>query len=170
MTVLDEWARKWGVDTLALLDLKLRMGVAASDATPAVAVDGRMGSESRQQALVRLEAANLGVWLTRNNVGALLDARGIPVRYGLANESPAQNEQVKSADLIGMQPVLIEQHHVGTIIARFTSVEMKAQDWQFNPKDKHEAAQLNWANFVTSKGGVAMFCTGPDNFRQQMQR
>jgi hypothetical protein len=131
--------------------------------SPPVVVDGKPGSESRQQSLVRIDAAESGVWLTRNNVGALLDARGIPVRYGLANESKAQNESVKSADLIGIRSVLIGPQHVGTVIGQFVSRECKHEGWTYKG-DKHEVAQLNWCNFVLSKGGDAAFCTGPGSF------
>ena len=92
---LDEWAQAWGVSAAALLDLRTRMGIAEAR----IEATGAAGSESRQQSLIRIDAADSGVWLTRNNVGALTDERGIPVRYGL-NESKEQNKAVKSADLI----------------------------------------------------------------------
>lgn len=161
---LERWARQWGVSRAALLDLRLQLGVA--DHAPPVELTGKPGSEARQQALVRLDAAANGVWLTRNNVGALLDERGVPVRYGLANESSTQNKAVKSADLIGIRPVLIGPQHVGTLIGQFVSRECKHEGWTYKG-DKHEAAQLAWANFVISKGGDAAFCTGPGSFNNQ---
>lgn len=88
------------------------------------------------------------------------------MRYGLANESKAQNEQVKSGDLIGIRPILIGPQHVGQLIGQFVSVEAKHQTWVYKG-DKHETAQLNWANFVISKGGFACFATGPGIFNQQ---
>jgi hypothetical protein len=161
--LIDEWARVWGIPLTALADLRARMGVAQM---PAIELDGKPGSEVRQQSLVRLDAASNGVWLTRNNVGALLDNRGVPVRYGLANESRTQNESIKSADLIGMRPTLIGPHHVGMVIAQFVSREVKHEGWTYKG-DKHEAAQLNWCNFVNSKGGDAAFCTGPGSFNNR---
>lgn len=163
--VLDQWARQWGVSADALLDLRNRMGIASD---PEVAVSGKAGSETRQQALIRLDAAQQGVWLTRNNVGALPDARGVPVRYGLANESKAQNSAVKSADLIGMRSILIGPHHVGSVIAQFVSREAKHEGWTFKG-DAHETAQLAWAEFVIAKGGDAAFCTGPGSFNYQQR-
>lgn len=160
---LDEWALKWGIPRVALLDLRLRMGAAMRVAEPAVSVTGATGSESRQQSLVRLDASQHGVWLTRNNVGALLDERGVPVRYGLANENATQNKSVKSADLVGIRPILIGPEHIGHIIGQFVSREIKHATWKWSG-DKHEQAQLNWANFVVSKGGDAAFCTGPGSF------
>lgn len=162
MATLDAWARKWGIPADALLDLRQQMGIGCQ---PAVNADGNQGSESRQQSLIRLAAAESGVWLTRNNVGALLDDRGVPVRYGLANESKEQNKHIKSADLIGIRPMLIGPHHVGQTIGQFVSVECKHAGWTYKG-DKHETAQLAWANFVTSKGGFACFATGPDIFHQ----
>lgn len=165
MTLLDEWAKTWGVSSAALLDLRQRIGIAASAATPAVVEDGKPGSEVRQQSLIRLAAVEAGVWLTRNNVGALIDERGVPVRYGLANESKAQNESVKSADLIGIRPILIGPQHVGQVIGQFASIECKHQTWVYKG-DKHEVAQLKWCNFVIGKGGFACFATGPEIFKQ----
>lgn len=92
-----------------------------------------------------------------------MDERGVPVRYGLANESKSQNQEIKSADLIGIKPTLIGPHHVGQVIGQFVSIECKHQTWQYKG-DKHEVAQLNWANFVNSKGGFACFATGPEVF------
>lgn len=157
---IDEWARAWRIPPDALFDLRFRMGIADTLASITGAADG---SESRQQSLVRLDAAQRGIWLTRNNVGALLDERGVPIRYGLANESKAQNQAVKSADLIGIRPILIGPQHVGTIIGQFVSREVKHAAWTYKG-DKHEIAQLAWANFVLSKGGDAAFATGPGSF------
>lgn len=165
MTVLDEWAIAWGVSPAALLDLRQRIGTVVSPDMPVVAVEGKPGSEVRQQSLIRLDAVKSGVWLTRNNVGALMDERGVPVRYGLANESKIQNEAIKSADLIGIRPVLIGPQHIGQVIGQFVSVECKHETWTYKG-DKHEAAQLKWLNHVIGKGGFACFATGPGIFNQ----
>jgi hypothetical protein len=160
--MLDEWARAWGVPAAAVFDLRMRM--MAVD-MPNFADTGLTGSESRQQQLVRLDAAKHGVWLTRNNVGALVDDRGVPVRYGLANESKQMNQKIKSGDLIGIRPVLIQQWHVGMVIGQFVSREVKHETWQYKG-DEHETAQLTWAHFVNAKGGDAAFCTGPGSFNR----
>jgi hypothetical protein len=164
--MLDQWASAWGIPAAAVLDLKQRMGIAARGVEPPVPIEGKPGSEVRQQSLIRIAAAQSGVWLTRNNVGALVDERGVPIRFGLANESKVQNEQVKSGDLIGINPVLITPQHVGTVIGQFASVECKHETWRYTAT-KHEVSQLNWANFVISKGGYACFATGPEIFNQQ---
>ena len=158
---LDDWAAKWNIPAAALYDLRTQMGVGTG--MPIVKEVGNPGSEARQQSLVRLDAAYNRIWLTRNNVGALLDKRGVPVRFGLANESEAQNDVVKSADLIGMRTILIGSEHLGRTIAQFVSREVKEEGWVYG-ETKHEKAQMNWCNFVLSKGGDAAFCTGPGSF------
>ena len=161
---LDEWAARWDVHPHALLDLRMGLGIAHRSVEPAIAQEGAPGSESRQQSLVRLEAPAKGVWLTRNNVGALMDDRGRLVRYGLWNESKQQNAVTKSSDLIGIKPILVGPQHVGRVIGQFVAREMKEERWTFNPRDKHEQAQLNFINFITAKGGDACFATGPGSF------
>lgn len=119
-----------------------------------------MTNESTIQALVRLEAAARGLALWRNNVGALPDPRGVPVRFGLANDSAAVNANVKSADLIGIRPVLITPDMVGRTIGQFLSREVKAPGWVYRGTAR-ELAQLRWIEIVTAHGGDAAFCTGP---------
>lgn len=97
--------------------------------------------------------------LFRNNVGALKDDRGVPVRYGLANESPAQNKLLKSADFIGGYRRLITQADVGTRILQFLSTEAKEYGWTYSGRGR-EPAQLNWANYINAMGGIAMFHNG----------
>ncbi len=111
------------------------------------------------QNTVRLEAAKKDVPLWRNNVGVLLNSRGRPVRFGLANDSPAMNKKIKSSDLIGIESVLITPAHVGSIIGRFVAREIKASDWTYTGTDR-EVAQLNYMNLVARYGGNACFATG----------
>ena len=151
-----QWAARHGVTMAALQELAGIFGMhGGHDLPPAV----KGTSEAAVQAAVRLEAARKGVRLFRNNVGALIDSRGVPVRYGLANESKQVNEVMKSADLIGWRPLLIEPRHVGTVVAQFVSREVKAVGWHYTGGDR-EPAQLAWAQLVTAGGGDAAFCTG----------
>lgn len=163
MTDLVAWAAQWGVPHAAVVDLRLRMGIEAAKGLPLPATEGTPGSESYQQSLVRLEAPHFGVWLTRNNVGALLDTTGRPVRYGLANESAQQNAVIKSSDLIGIRSVTITPQHVGHVIGQFVAREMKESTWNYKG-NKHEKAQRAFIDFINSKGGDAAFCTGPGSF------
>lgn len=117
-------------------------------------------NEATIQAHVRLAAAKAGWKLFRNNVGVLLDSRGVPVRYGLANDSKQLNALVKSGDLIGCRPVLITPDMVNTVIGQFVSIECKRENWKYNPNDPHQAAQMRWAELITANGGYAIFSKG----------
>ena len=154
--MLNEWAIRWGVPYAALDDLRVRLGVLAAEPAP---VPAAPHSEAWVQGQVRLEAPRLGMRLWRNNVGALKDERGVPVRYGLANESPAMNRVIKSADLIGIRPVVIGPEHVGHTIGRFVSIECKEEGWHFTGTS-HEEAQQAWAALIVSLGGEARFING----------
>lgn len=148
--MIDDWAKAWGVSPVAVADLRMRMLPRPGEATTAGA------SEAAVQAQVRLAAARAGVCLWRNNVGATLDAKGRMVRYGLANDSKALNTSVKSADLIGITPVLVTSAHLGTTVGVFTSVECKRGGWVYGGDDR-ERAQMRWAETVTALGGMARF-------------
>lgn len=158
MSVLHQWAIKWGVRVEALQDLQLQLGTltlpeAATSAGPAK-------SEAWAQSAVRMEAGQKGVKLWRNNVGALLDKAGRLVRYGLANDSEQLNAVIKSADLVGWRPLTVTPAHVGQRVAQFVSREIKEPGWQYTGTPR-EQAQLSWANLVNAAGGDARFCSGP---------
>jgi len=145
---LHDWARKWGLSVECLRDLQITLGTY----TPPLAPDapGVGKSEAWAQSALRIEASRKGVKLFRNNVGALADKTGRFVRYGLANDSAAQNATIKSGDLIGIRPDGI-----------FVSREMKSPGWQYTGTER-EVAQLNWINLINSCGGDAAFATGPE--------
>lgn len=161
---ITSWAKRHRISYDALMELHTML--AAHDTTPAPVNPDKLSSEARVQSLVRLEAAQHGVWLTRNNVGVLMDKNGRPVRYGLANESKAQNMVIKSGDLIGFRRRVIVSRDVGATIAQFVSRECKSEGWKFNPNDKHEAAQAQWRDFINLNGGDAAFASGPGSFIQ----
>lgn len=151
--ILTTWAARWGVPYAALAELYTLMGTHdAPGANPGM-------SEAGVQSRVRLAATKAGHMLWRNNVGALLDVRGVPVRYGLANDNKTINDRIKSGDLIGIHRLLIEPQHVGHVVGQFWSVECKEGSWTYRG-DKHEQAQLAWANLVIANGGRAQFTTG----------
>lgn len=151
---LEQWAIRWGVSHAALAELKAQLGVATDP-------DARHAGESEAavQNRVRLEASRKGLRLFRNNVGACTDDKGRHIRYGLANDSAKLNREVKSADLIGFRPVLIEQHHVGSVIGQFVSRECKPEGWSYAGTE-HETAQLRWAELCAAFGCDAAFTTG----------
>ena len=123
-------------------------------------------SESGVASRVRLDAANIGLNLWRNNVGVLLDQTGRPVRYGLANDSKKMNRNIKSSDLIGVRTILITPDMVGELVGVFTAVETKHPDWSFKASDQHSVAQKNFHDIVKNAGGYAGFATCVDDFRR----
>lgn len=153
VTLLHEWAAQWGIPPAALTDLRERMH--AGDEPPLISSASEAGVTSQ----VRLEASRKGCRLWRNNVGGMYDAMDRFIRYGLANESAAMNKVIKSADLIGIRPVLITSGHVGQTIGQFVSREIKAGGWRYTGTER-ETAQLAWATLITSLGGDATFATG----------
>lgn len=156
---LYTWAARWGVSLAALKDLERDLGLEGVGVMPA-----KSGiSEAAVQSVVRLEAARYGVRLWRNNVGALKDERGVPVRYGLANDSKELNRVIKSGDLIGWRKTLITPDMVGRHVAVFVSREIKEAGWRYKA-DQHEQAQLRWAQLVIADGGDAKFATGEGSF------
>jgi hypothetical protein len=159
--LINQWANKWGVPPQAVADLMANY--LGQRPEPAKTVHRGMSEKAVSQ---RTEMAfnALGGTLWRNNVGVTIDARGVPVRYGLANISKKMNEQTKSGDQIGCLPVTIRPDHIGKVFGLFVSIEDKKAGWTWKG-DAHELAQANWAQLVTSLGGVAMFVNDP----QQIQ-
>ena len=158
MSDLTAWAARWNIPAAALAEL------ATQDFVPPIDPATTPGSEARQQSLIRLDAAANGVWLTRNNVGAFMDPDSSRlVRYGLANESKQQNQQIKSADLIGFRKRFIVTADVGTVIAQFVSRECKHEGWKYTGRGR-EVAQARWRDFINANGGDAAFASGPGSF------
>ena len=153
---LMQWALRNRVSAQALEELRNIFGMG----WPSVEVlQTERASEAAVQAAVRLEAPKRGVTLWRNNVGVLMNADGVPVRYGLANDSPRLNKVIKSGDLIGWRPILIGPEHIGSTIAQFVSRECKRPGWSYTGNE-HEQAQMKWIAAVLKDGGDAKFCTG----------
>jgi hypothetical protein len=151
-----QWALRNNVNARALSELRAIFNT-DGESRPPVISPGL--SEAYVQSLVRLEAAQKGLKLWRNNVGVLKNENGIPVRYGLGNDSPELNKRIKSGDLIGWRPILIQPFHVGSTVAQFVSRECKRPGWHYSGNE-HEQAQLKWAEVITAAGGDAGFCTG----------
>lgn len=155
-TLIEEWAGIWGVPPEALADLADRVTLAAEpDATVM-----KSESESYVQSLVRLAAPAAGMVLWRNNCGALPNPdTDRPIRFGLANDSKQLNETIKSGDLIGWQSELITPDMIGSVFARFVSIECKEVGWS-GVSDDREKAQARWAAMVNAAGGRAGFSVG----------
>lgn len=152
---LRAWALRHHVGVDALNELSALLGAIATPAQPPGA------SEANVQSRVRLAAPSLGMRLFRNNVGVLKNENGTPVRYGLANDSPALNKRLKSSDLIGWRRLPITQAMVGYCIAQFVALESKREGWKFSPGDDREEAQRAWLTLVAADGGYGKFVTGP---------
>jgi hypothetical protein len=146
----DEWARAYPAQYAAFLADLLPVCVEPPKDTP----------ESLVQAAVRLEATRVGARLFRNNVGAgtVVESNSF-LRWGLANESKAVNQRLKSADLIGIRPRVITAADVGSIIGQFVSREIKRPGWKYSGSPSEEA-QLRWAELIMSLGGDAAIVTG----------
>lgn len=150
---LKAWAFRNDISDVAYNELIELFGMSSVSITsPSDGSD----SESSVQNKVRIQASKLGMTLWRNNVGVFTDKRGIPVRYGLANESKRMNSVIKSSDLIGVRPVTIDESHVGTIIGQFVALEVKKESWVFSNRP-HEVAQLNFLKLMGSRGAYAKF-------------
>lgn len=147
---LDEWAARWNIPAAALDELcRAAVYLGPAGDTP----------EAIVQNAVRLEAARLGKHLFRNNRGAGKLASGSFVRFGLANDSERLGKCVKSADLIGWEPVVVTSAHVGETIARFLSVECKRGDWKPR-RSLEDDAQSQWAAIVNASGGRGLIVNG----------
>lgn len=152
--LINHWAQRWGIPPEAIADLQQTLITQTPD--PATQPGE---SENAIQTRIRMEASRNGLRLWRNNVGAGKLESGSFIRFGLANETPQMNANIKSADLIGIRPVLIQPHHVGTIIGQFVSREIKAGSWKWHATEREEA-QLRWAELVVAMGGDACFANG----------
>lgn len=149
---LLEWQRKHGITAEALADLVTMVGLDVPRST-------KDTPEARVQDEARLLASKMGWRLFRNNVGVLKDERGIPVRYGLCNDTPAMNKRIKSSDLIGIRPVEITQGMVGSTIGQFVAREIKKAEWKYKGTE-HEEAQLAFGTLIIGLGGDFRFWNG----------
>lgn len=119
-----------------------------------------MSTEAEIQQEVRKRIAELGGAVWRNNKGAGKLENGSFVRWGLCNDSAALGARIRSADLIGIRPLLILPEHVGRTVGQFISVECKASGWR--PHDtEHEIAQRRWRDLVAGLGGYAVITCEP---------
>ena len=154
--ILDRWALRWHIPPHAIAELKASMGIYKASVT----VVGL--SETAVQQQIRLEAGRRGVALFRNNNGACMDEESSRlIRYGLANDSKAMNEKLKSHDLIGVTPHVVTIQDVGATIGVFTSIETKLAGWKYTGTMR-EKAQLAWSGLIIKLGGRAQFATSPE--------
>jgi hypothetical protein len=131
-----------------------------------------MTTEAVVQQRVRLAAAQQGLLMYRNNVGACTDQTGRLIRYGLGNDSAQLNAAIKSSDLIGVTPVTAYLHSAQTWVTLgvFTALEVKASDWQHSPNDERATAQAKFHAIIREAGGFAGFVTGPGDIQKIIRR
>jgi len=116
MNKIETWGKRWNIPVQAINELKMSLGV-----FPEPPPGNRGESETMVQSRVRLEASQKGLRLWRNNVGACYDADGNFIRYGLCNDSKKMNDAFKSADLVGIRPITIDERHIGMVLGQFYS-------------------------------------------------
>ena len=150
---LHDWSIRHHVSLQALQELHILL---TSTVPSPTASQG--ASETDVQARIRVAASQAGDVLWRNNTGVLKDERGVPVRFGLCNESKAVNDKCKSSDLIGIKRVLITQQMVGSTVGQFYAREVKRAGWRYTGTPR-EVAQLRFIEAVVAMGGDAGFAT-----------
>jgi len=122
-----------------------------------------MKLEDQIQTEIRLVTANNNGMLFRNNTGVAVNPAGQHIRYGLANESKAQNKRVKSSDLIGIQQVIIGPEHIGRTLGVFVAIEVKREGWKYTGTDR-EQAQLKFIEKIREFGGLAGFAASVQDY------
>lgn len=124
--------------------------------------------EQAAQDDVEISAPPLGCALLRNNSGALQNAEGNWIRFGLGNISKKHNQHSKSSDLIGITKVTITPEMVGKTVGVFTAIEVKPVGFkpkaEYN-KNSREWAQENFNRFVRANGGFSGFATSGDDLK-----
>lgn len=105
--------------------------------------------EAKVQNDIRLELGRGGTRLWRNNSGALKDATGRLVRYGLCPGS---------SDLIGLRQVVVTPDMVGQTLAVFTAIEVKDRG---RPTPEQQA----FITMVQQAGGLAGVARSVDDAR-----
>lgn len=103
-----------------------------------------------QQDIRLLLGSTADVRVFRNNVGRCQTDDGRHIRYGLIPGS---------GDLIGWRSVVITPEMVGSTLAQFTSIEVKAAKGRLSPE------QIHWAESVQAAGGVSVIARSTDDVR-----
>lgn len=122
--------------------------------------------EAKASLAVRVRSAAWGSKLFRNNSGVLMNQVGVPVRFGLGNESAKLNKKLKSSDLIGWTEVLITPEMVGKKVAVMTAIEAKPEGFihrEVYNENSREYAQAKFMKLINDAGGIAGFaCSESD--------
>lgn len=105
-------------------------------------------TESATLAAIRIALGTTpGLRLFRNQTGALRDASGRLVTFGLVKGG---------ADLIGYRTVTVTQEMVGKPIAIFAAIEVKTASGRVAPSQQH------FLDVVSAAGGIAAVARSPE--------
>jgi len=112
-------------------------------------------SEAKIQALILSKIGSRSdVRLFRNSVGNGFSGVLLKYENGVATIANARRQNFGlcpgSADLIGLQKIIITPDMVGQSIAKFVSIEVKSE------RGKLLEAQANWKRMVENMGGYAV--------------
>ena len=122
-----------------------------------------MTPEAKATINVRARASEWGMKMFRNNSGMLPNPdTGVPVRFGLGNESAKLNKELKSGDLVGYSEITVTPEMVGKKIAVFTNIEVKSLGFIIKDvynKNSREFAQNEFNKLITSANGIAGFAS-----------
>jgi hypothetical protein len=105
------------------------------------------------QNAIRIEHGSGPARLWRNNTGALKDAQGRLVRYGLCPGS---------SDLIGLRTRVITEADLGHRFAQFVAIEVKDQG-------RLTTEQERFIAMVQQAGGLAGVARSPEDARAILQ-
>ena len=98
-------------------------------------------TEMNRLRAIMLGLSTPGVRLFRNNCGALKDAEGRLIRYGVANPG--------GSDLIGWRSITVTPDMIGQKLAIFVAIEVKGE------RTRVTDHQRNFIGRVKADGGLA---------------
>ena len=165
---LHDWIQRWWPVLPAHARIELSQIVQPHEHVRPGASDQSETSVQSNICLFASQNYRAPLWRNNSGAGEFTDEYGKTryVRFGLGNQSAPLNKKWKSADLIGMIPMVIQQRHIGHTIGRFLAVETKPEGWVLKPSDKRAQAQSNFLNSVASFGGLAGFAQSVNDFKR----
>lgn len=119
-----------------------------------------MSESNQEQPLIALALSKAGATVFRNNTGMGWIGESVRLRDGsilIKNPRPLHAGLTKgSSDLIGWKPTLITEEMVGSILAVFTAIEVKAKSGRATKE------QLHFIDMVRKGGGIGGIARTPE--------